>query len=128
MPNLVVNGALCKCSFGAAPCTLAVSPAGKVNASNMAVASIMDFSTSCVSGFGMCSSMANPAVASATAAALGVLTPQPCTPMIAAPWAPGSSSVMVGNYPALTDNSKALCAYAGLIEITMAGQMTVTAG
>ncbi|MDR1268431.1 MAG: DUF4280 domain-containing protein, partial [Planctomycetaceae bacterium] len=46
--------------------------------------------------FGVCSSLANPMVAVATAAALGVLTPMPCIPATVAPWAPGSPTVLIG--------------------------------
>jgi hypothetical protein len=74
--------------------------------------------------FGMCMSMANPAVAAATAAALGVLTPMPCTPVTPAPWAPGSPTVLVTGAPALNDSSKLMCAFAGVISINMAGQFT----
>jgi hypothetical protein len=75
--------------------------------------------------FGMCQSMANPMVAAATAAALGVLTPMPCIPMTSAPWTPGSPKVQIKNMPALNNSSKAMCNWGGVIEISMAGQMTV---
>jgi hypothetical protein len=75
--------------------------------------------------FGMCSSIANPVVASATTAALGVLTPMPCVPATAAPWAPGAPTVLIGNMPALDSNSKLMCMWAGVIQITSPGQTTV---
>jgi hypothetical protein len=70
--------------------------------------------------------MANPTVSAATSAAMGVLTPMPCIPVITAPWSPGSSQVKVMNMPALTDNSKCMCAYAGQISITSPGNTQVT--
>jgi hypothetical protein len=70
----------------------------------------------------MCSSPANPTVAAATAAALGVLTPMPCIPNTTAPWAPGSPTVMVGNMPALNNSSKLMCMWGGVIQITFPGQ------
>jgi len=75
-----------------------------------------------IAPFGMCMSMANPQVAAATAAALGVLTPQPCIPNTAAPWAPGSPTVLVGNMPALNESSKLMCNWGGVISITFPGQ------
>ena len=75
--------------------------------------------------FGMCSSPANPAVASATAAALGVLTPQPCVPATVAPWTPGSPTVLIGSIPALNDYSVLMCNWGGVITITNPGQTTV---
>ena len=78
--------------------------------------------------FGMCSSMANPTVASATAAALGVLTPMPCIPVIPAPWAPGSPTALIGNFPMLHNNCKLMCAYGGVIQITNPGAMTIQTG
>ena len=75
--------------------------------------------------FGMCMSMANPTVASATAAALGVLTPMPCVPVTAAPWVPGCPTVLIYNFPALNDSSKCMCTWGGVISINMPGQFTV---
>ena len=49
----------------------------------------------------MCISPANPVVAAATTAALGVLTPQPCIPITIAPWLPGAVTVLTGNKPSL---------------------------
>lgn len=74
---------------------------------------------------GMCTSMANPAVAAATAAALGVLTPQPCVPAPAGVWiCPGA--VKVGGKPILTTDGKLMCSYGGTITIMNPGQGTVT--
>lgn len=83
----ICGGSVVQCSFGAAPGTLNVLPASKV-ISSMPVASVMDNKPMVnIPAFGMCSSMANPQVAAATAAALGALTPMPCVPVITAPCA-----------------------------------------
>lgn len=75
--------------------------------------------------FGMCQSMANPQVAAATAAALGALTPMPCVPVITAPWAPGSPTVMIANKPALNNTSKLMCSWGGVIQITNPGTTNI---
>lgn len=77
--------------------------------------------------FGMCSSIANPVVASATAAALGALTPMPCIPVTAAPWAPGSPTVLIANKPALNQTSKLICNWGGVIQITNPGIQNIQA-
>jgi hypothetical protein len=126
MSVLVTNGALCQCAFGAAPCPLTVLPTGRVLAGGGPAASIMDNKPMVnLASFGMCSSPANPAVAAATAAALGVLTPMPCVPFTAAPWAPGSPTVMLGGQPALNMSSKLLCNWGGLISVAAPAQVTV---
>lgn len=121
----VCMGAMMQCSFGAAPSSLVVLPANKV-LTVTPDANIMDNKPMVnVMPFGMCSSMANPTVAAATAAALGALTPMPCVPVIPAPWAPGSPTVLIANMPALNSDSKLMCAYGGVIQITNPGQTTV---
>lgn len=126
MAQETIMGAVMQCSFGAAPSTLVVTPEKRVNASKRPAANIMDnVPMKNIMPFGMCSSLANPAVAAATAAALGVLTPMPCVPVIPAPWAPGSPTVLIGKMPALSNASKCMCAWAGVISINMPGQFTV---
>lgn len=121
----VVSGAMMKCSYGVAPSSLNVLPINRVMAGAPA-ANVMDMVPMLnIPPFGMCQSMANPMVAAATAAALGVLTPMPCIPMPAGPWSPGSPKVKVGPMKALSNNSKATCALGGQIQILMAGQMNV---
>jgi len=120
-----VMGAMTMCSFGAAPSSLMVLPASAVMSSKVPAANIMDNKPFVnVLPFGMCMSMANPAVAAATAAAFGVLTPMPCTPMTAAPWVPGCPTVLVGKMPALNNSSKCICSFGGVIQITLPGQFT----
>lgn len=122
----VVNGAMMTCSFGTAPGTLIVLPTNKVLANNMPAANIMDYKPYVnIPGFIMCISLANPAVASATSAACGVLTPMPCTPMTSSPWMPGAPTVLIGSMPALNDTSKCICSYGGVISIVFAGQVMV---
>lgn len=125
---VVVAGAQVACTMGAAPSALVVLPKARVLGCSRPVAAITD----CVPlvnvlPFGMCSSLANPAVASATAAALGVLTPMPCVPVIPAPWTPGSPTVLVGGQPVVTASSKCLCAWGGQISVISPGQTSVLA-
>jgi hypothetical protein len=125
MANHVCNGAMLKCSMGIAPSSLIVVPANRVMTSSQPAATIMDNKPMVnVMPFGMCRSPANPTVAAATAAALGVLTPMPCIPNTPTPWAPGAPTVHVASQPALDDTSKLMCMWAGVIEITSPGQMT----
>ena len=121
----VCGGAVLACSFGMAPSTMNVLPAARVM-SAMPLATIMDNVPMVnVMPFGMCSSLANPTVASATAAALGALTPMPCVPVIAGPWAPGSPTVLIGGKPALNNSSKLMCAYGGVIQISNPGTTNI---
>jgi len=121
----VCMGATMMCSFGAAPSSLVVLPVNRTLTGTPA-ANIMDGKPVVnVPPFGMCSSLANPTVASATSAALGVLTPMPCVPVTPAPWAPGAPTVLIGNMPALDNSSKLMCNWGGVIQITSPGQTTV---
>ena len=125
MPENVCMGATLQCSFGAAPSKLVVLPLNRVMTSNVPAANIMDHKPFVnILPFGTCSSLANPAVAAATSAAMGVLTPMPCTPMTSAPWAPGAPTVMIANQPALDTPSKLICSFGGNISIQDAGQTT----
>jgi hypothetical protein len=118
----VVNGAQLMCSFGVAPSSLMITPQNQVQIEHQYAANIMDFiPMTNIMPFGMCMSIANPQVAAATSAAMGVLTPQPCIPNTVAPWAPGSPNVMIANQPALDNVSMCNCAWAGVITVTMPG-------
>ncbi|MCA8973554.1 MAG: DUF4280 domain-containing protein [Planctomycetes bacterium] len=118
----VVAGASMMCTFGAAPSTLIVLPQNKV-LDGPPAANIMDNKPMVnIPPFGVCMSLANPTVAAATSAALGVLTPMPCIPVIPAPWAPGAVIALIANMPALNNTSKCMCAYGGVISVVNPGQ------
>ena len=122
----VVMGAMMTCSFGVAPSSFVVTPEAMVMADSKPAATIMDnVPMKNIMPFGMCQSLANPTVASATAAALGVLTPMPCIPVTTAPWMPGAPTVMIANKPALNSDSKCMCNWGGAISFTVPGQFTV---
>ena len=125
MAFAVCGGAMLACSFGMAPSAFNVLPQNKT-VTSMPLANIMDNKPMAnVMPFGMCTSMSNPTVASATAAALGVLTPMPCIPVISAPWAPGSPTVLIGGQPALNSNCKLICNWGGMIQITNPGTTNI---
>jgi len=121
----VCAGATLQCSFGAAPCALNVLPVNRTLTNSMPAANIMDHIPLVnIPTFGVCQSLANPMVAAATAAALGVLTPMPCIPATASPWMPGgASTLLIGNMPAIDSNSLLMCNWAGMIKVVVPGQV-----
>jgi hypothetical protein len=131
MPMQVVNTATLMCSFGTSPSNLVVLPTNRVLCGNQFAANIMDhISMVNIMPFGMCMSLANPAVpatrggAPAPPAALGVLTPQPCIPATMTPWTPGSLTDLIANQPALDNISICMCMWAGVITVANPGQTT----
>lgn len=126
MPLQCCMGAMMKCSFGAAPSSLVVLPTNRVMTDEVPDANIMDHIPMVnIMPFGMCSSMAFPATASATAAAEGALTPMPCIPATPAPWVTGAPTVLLANFPTLDNVSQLMCIWGGVIEFEDAGEETV---
>ncbi|MCP4582204.1 MAG: DUF4280 domain-containing protein [candidate division Zixibacteria bacterium] len=120
----VIGGATCQCTFGAT-ITLMVLPANKV-VETMPNANIMDNKPFVnLIPAGVCGSPSNPAVAAATAAALGVLTPMPCVPVTPAPWTPGNATVLIANMPIIDNTSTLNCVWGGVISIVNPGQTVV---
>jgi uncharacterized Zn-binding protein involved in type VI secretion len=114
-------GAVLQCSFGMAPSSLIPLPTPRVMIEGRPAATITDCAPLVnIPPFGMCTSLANPTVAAATAAALGVLTPMPCIP-VTTPWKPGALKTMIGGKPALVSGSMCNCAWGGIIQMTMPG-------
>ncbi|GAA3625687.1 DUF4280 domain-containing protein [Flavivirga jejuensis] len=127
MPNLACTSAQMTCSFGTAPSVLNILPLKRVTTSNLPAATIMDnIPFVNIPPFAMCTSLANPTVAAATTAALGVLTPMPCIPFTTAPWIPGKPTILIGNVPALDNTCKCMCTWGGCIQFSSAGQFTVS--
>ncbi|MBO4457632.1 MAG: DUF4280 domain-containing protein [Butyrivibrio sp.] len=128
MSELVVATGMCMCTMGTAPAPLNVTNNAKVLADGKPCGTIIDAQgLANVGPFGMCISLANPAVAAATAAALGVLTPQPCVPAVTGTWIPTKSKVLIEGKPCLSSDCKAVCAYAGSLSVSFAGQVKATA-
>lgn len=75
--------------------------------------------------FGMCSNPANPLVAAATAAALGVLTPMPCIPCTLQEWTNACAKVKVRGTEALNVDAKLSCLFGGSIQAAVPVQPTV---
>jgi hypothetical protein len=122
--SYVTTGAVMTCTFGLAPSSLVVLPARTKMLCNVPRANIMDYAPMVnIMPFGMCNTPSNPTVASATAAAMGVLTPMPCIPAITAPWMPGNPQCLIQGQPALTRNSQCMCMWGGVVRFTTDGQM-----
>jgi hypothetical protein len=132
MPLLVANGAELRCDHGTAPCRLVVTPRGHAS-DQQQVAHVDDHAPVLnIASFGLCTSMANPAVASATAASFGVMTPQPCMPVTTRPWE-GGSQFLVENVgkrevPALMSTSTCACDWFGRISVISPGTSIIIDG
>jgi hypothetical protein len=123
----VVNTAQLMCTFGVTASPLTVLPDNRVQCNKQPAANILDtIPMTNIMSFGMCSSPANPSVASATAAADGVLTPMPCVPATSAPWTPGVPNALIADMAAVDDESTCMCDYGGEISVVSAGQEKVT--
>lgn len=124
MPKPVVAGAMCMCTMGTSPGTLN-TPMCPVRIGGKPALTIQDVQPMAnVGACGMCTSLMNPTVASATAAALGVLTPQPCVPSPLGMWVCGMAFTIQGK-PVLTTEGTLNCAYGGTITIKNGGQEQV---
>ena len=114
------TGGMMMCSFGVAPSNLNILPDKMIMCAEKPMANIMDNKPMLnIPPFGMCTSPANPAVI----AALG--SPVPCIPNTVAPWTPANPMVLVKNMPSISDSSKLMCMWAGVISISFAGQVKV---
>lgn len=125
----VTSTAQMMCSFGAAPASLVVIPTSRVMIEGKPAANINDSKPLVnIPPFGMCTSLANPTVAAATASALGVLTPMPCIPATGTPWLNGAATTMVGGMPGVTLGAQCMCSYGGVIQIINPGAIRTTEG
>jgi Domain of unknown function (DUF4280) len=121
--SYVVVGAILSCSNGSKLSRLKMPFSHGVFVKGKPQMNIMDFIPNVnIMPFGKCSSLKNPAVASATAANNGVLTPMPCTPLTTMPWIDGKADKVVGDHPALLNKSTNMCFHCGLIKIEDDGQ------
>jgi hypothetical protein len=121
MAKLTLHGAALKCSMGTTQSVLSVSPHRRVAGVNQPVATIQDYGPGTnIEPFGLCTSPANPQVASAR-------SPQPCVPVVTDPWTPGSPSVSFAKERALTSDSTCSCQWGGTIAIAEAGQQSLQA-
>jgi len=128
MPKLVVHGAMLACSMGSSPSKLSVLSTNETYGGSNPAATVQDMKpVTNLAPFGMCQSPINPQVAAATSAAAGTLTPQPCIPAAAGPWAPGSKSVAItGGGPAmLSDACQCICQWGGRIQVQDAGRAEI---
>ncbi|MBR4148005.1 MAG: DUF4280 domain-containing protein [Bacteroidales bacterium] len=124
--SYVTSSAMISCTFGTNPCPLMANPSRMSSLSSQAKLNVSDFATGVnVSSFGMCSSPSNPMVIAATAAALGVPTPAPCVPALVGPWIPGKPDIMIDGMPALTNQCRNTCMWAGQISFTNDGQIPI---
>jgi len=121
MGNVVCTGASLQCSFGTTPSVFAASGADVSATSPAGV--VTDVGEENVPPFGLCTSLANPAVAAVSSG--GPLVPQPCVPVLA-PWTPGSVRVTIGGVSALDDASQCSCAWGGVVTVASAGQVSAS--
>ncbi|MCL1823004.1 MAG: DUF4280 domain-containing protein [Oscillospiraceae bacterium] len=118
-----VSGANIMCTMGTAPGVLTATSQVKTLIGGAPAATVQDAAPIAnIAPCGLCTSLANPQVASATAAALGVLTPMPCIPVPAGIWLCAGKTALISGIPGLSTDAKLICSYAGSISIISPGQ------
>lgn len=121
--SYVVQRAKLKCSFGDKESDFMVPVHHDIFINDKPQGSIMDFKPNKnILPFGLCSSLANPVVAAATAANKGILKKMPCIPNTTSPWINGKNDVLLGEDPAMLNCSTVMCLWCGVISITDDGQ------
>lgn len=123
--SYVCSGALMKCSMGTSPARLTVLPNRMVFLAGQLMANVSDHQSMVnLAPFGLCRSMGFPNTASATAAAMGTLTPTPCIHNTPAPWTPGKDDYLIKGRPALLyKSSTCQCMWGGTITLLNNGQV-----
>ncbi|MCK8784365.1 DUF4280 domain-containing protein [Roseomonas sp. NAR14] len=122
MAYLMTTGCPLECSFGLTPSAMIALPLpGVPTVNGLPVATILDIEIENVPPFGLCSSPANPEVIAATAAAMGVLTPMPCVPVLM-PWEPPVVNALSDGQPLVSIEARALCAWAGVVSAVAPAQ------
>lgn len=121
--SYVIEGAKLKCSYGDKESVFQVPMHHKTFISGKPQGNIMDFKPMInIQPFGLCSSLANPAVAAATAANDGRLKKMPYVPATVTPWMNGKVDCLVGDAPAIMNNSTLVCRWCGKIVVQEDGQ------
>ena len=113
-----------KCTMGTSPAKLTVLPVRTVFLAGQPQANISDHvSMVNLAPFGLCRSLAFPATASATAAAMGTLTPMPCVHNTPTPWMGGKTDLLIKGQPAMLQSCKCQCMWGGTISLINNGQV-----
>jgi hypothetical protein len=113
MPTHVDAGGTCRCHFGTASSILNVTGI-------IPIATVRDFVPFLnVQPFGACICPGNPQVAAATAAAMGVLVPQPCVPAVDEPWTVPGAHLTVDGESGLCPDSTLRCRWGGVIHLVI---------
>lgn len=122
--SYVCSGAMMKCTMGSSPAKLTVLPSRTVFLAGQPMANISDhISMVNLAPFGLCRSLTFPQTASATAAALGTLTPTPCIHNTPLPWDGGKTDYLVKGQPALLKSCTCQCMWGGTISLINNGQV-----
>ncbi|MFM7042568.1 MAG: DUF4280 domain-containing protein [Planctomycetaceae bacterium] len=123
---LVNTGSMCLCNKGIAPMPLAAGVPTVMASGTPSFNKLNATPLEAVPSFTMCTSTSNPEVAAATSAAMGVLTPMPCVPVIPTmQWSGTSTVVNIAGQPAVTDKSSITCQWGGTIKIITTANLTV---
>jgi len=123
--QLVNNNSIVQCMWGSAP--MPMGAIATVNATMQPAANVSAIATGVnLRPFApFCMSMTNPANAGFPVS--GVYAP--CTPVVAAPWAPGCAHTMISGMPALNSSCVCVCTLgAGTIKVSQSLAPTINVG